>query len=122
MLLRCDCDARALLHCLYASVADVAAAATLQTPCVFLRPSMPARTDPGAHACRRTKNNPVLLGESGVGKTAVVEGLCHRIADGDVPDSLRDVVVVSLDIGVMMAGEGHCLGPGPLPWLCRSTS
>ena len=53
---------------------------------------------------RRTKNNPVLIGEPGVGKTAVVEGLAQRIVAGDVPDSLKDKQLVSLDISAMVAG------------------
>ncbi|MFH1426790.1 MAG: ATP-dependent chaperone ClpB [Candidatus Kerfeldbacteria bacterium] len=53
---------------------------------------------------RRTKNNPVLIGEPGTGKTAIVEGLAQRIVAGDVPDSLRDKEIVSLDIGAMLAG------------------
>jgi len=53
---------------------------------------------------RRTKNNPVLIGEAGTGKTAIAEGLAERIAAGDVPDSLRDKELVSLDIGSMLAG------------------
>jgi ATP-dependent Clp protease ATP-binding subunit ClpB len=53
---------------------------------------------------RRTKNNPVLIGEPGVGKTAVVEGLAERIVAGDVPESLRDRRLVSLDLSAMLAG------------------
>jgi len=53
---------------------------------------------------RRTKNNPVLIGEPGVGKTAIVEGLARRIFQGDVPEILRDKRVVSLDLGAMLAG------------------
>jgi ATP-dependent Clp protease ATP-binding subunit ClpB len=53
---------------------------------------------------RRTKNNPVLIGEAGVGKTAIVEGLAQRIINGDVPDSLKNKHLVSLDIGALVAG------------------
>src|SRR5919109_1073307 len=56
---------------------------------------------------RRTKNNPVLIGEPGVGKTAIVEGLAQRIVSGDVPDSLRDRRVIALDIGAMVAGSKY---------------
>jgi ATP-dependent Clp protease ATP-binding subunit ClpB len=56
---------------------------------------------------RRTKNNPVLIGEPGVGKTAIVEGLARRIVSGDVPELLRDKRVVSLDLGSMLAGAKY---------------
>ena len=56
---------------------------------------------------RRTKNNPVLIGEPGVGKTAIVEGLAQRIVGGDVPEGLRDRKLVSLDIGAMVAGSKY---------------
>src|SRR6201999_4004699 len=56
---------------------------------------------------RRTKNNPVLIGEPGVGKTAIVEGLAQRMVNGDVPQGLRDKVLVSLDIGAMLAGAKY---------------
>ncbi len=57
--------------------------------------------------CRRTKNNPVLIGDPGVGKTAVVEGLARRIADGDVPETLRDRSLVALDLGSLIAGSKY---------------
>ena len=56
---------------------------------------------------RRTKNNPVLIGEPGVGKTAIVEGLARRIADGDVPEGLKDKRLVSLDLASMLAGAKY---------------
>jgi ATP-dependent Clp protease ATP-binding subunit ClpB len=56
---------------------------------------------------RRTKNNPVLIGEPGVGKTAIVEGIAHRIISGDVPESLRDKRLLSLDLGSMVAGSKY---------------
>ena len=56
---------------------------------------------------RRTKNNPILIGEPGVGKTAIVEGLAHRIVEGDVPEDLRDKEIYSLDMGAMIAGAKY---------------
>ena len=56
---------------------------------------------------RRTKNNPMLVGEPGVGKTAIAEGLAHRIVDGDVPENLKDKVIYSLDMGSLIAGAKY---------------
>ncbi len=56
---------------------------------------------------RRTKNNPILIGEAGVGKTAIIEGLARRIAQGDVPESLKDKELVSLDLGALVAGTKY---------------
>lgn len=57
--------------------------------------------------CRKTKNNPILIGEAGVGKTAVVEGLALAIANGDVPELLKDKIIYSLEIGGLMAGTKY---------------
>jgi ATP-dependent Clp protease ATP-binding subunit ClpB len=57
--------------------------------------------------CRRTKNNPVLIGEPGVGKTAIVEGLAQRIVRGDIPESLNNKRVISLDMGALVAGAKY---------------
>ena len=56
---------------------------------------------------RRTKNNPVLIGEPGVGKTAIAEGLARRIVEGDVPEGLRNKRLIALDIGAMVAGSKY---------------
>ena len=56
---------------------------------------------------RRTKNNPMLVGESGVGKTAIAEGLAHRIVNGDVPENLKDKTIYSLDMGALIAGAKY---------------
>ncbi|MDO5655825.1 MAG: ATP-dependent chaperone ClpB [Flavobacteriaceae bacterium] len=56
---------------------------------------------------RRTKNNPILIGEPGVGKTAIAEGIAHRIIDGDVPENLKDKKIFSLDMGALIAGAKY---------------
>ncbi|MBP3454851.1 MAG: AAA family ATPase, partial [Alistipes sp.] len=56
---------------------------------------------------RRTKNNPILVGEAGVGKTAIAEGIAHRIVDGDVPENLKNKVIFSLDMGALVAGAKY---------------
>lgn len=56
---------------------------------------------------RRTKNNPILVGEPGVGKTAIAEGIAHRIVDGDVPENLKDKLLFSLDMGALIAGAKY---------------
>lgn len=56
---------------------------------------------------RRTKNNPILLGEPGVGKTAIIEGMAQRIVDGDVPESIRSKTIVALDMGLLVAGAKY---------------
>ena len=56
---------------------------------------------------RRTKNNPMLLGEPGVGKTAIVEGMAQRIVDGDVPENLKSKTLISLDMGLLVAGAKY---------------
>ncbi len=56
---------------------------------------------------RRTKNNPVLIGEPGVGKTAIAEGLALRIVNGDVPESLKDKQLMALDMGALIAGAKY---------------
>jgi ATP-dependent Clp protease ATP-binding subunit ClpC len=57
--------------------------------------------------CRRTKNNPVLLGEAGVGKTAIVEGLAQAVVQGNIPELLRDRRIVALDLAMMVAGTKY---------------
>jgi len=56
---------------------------------------------------RRTKNNPILVGEAGVGKTAIAEGIAHRIVNGDVPENLKDKIIYSLDMGALIAGAKY---------------
>ena len=56
---------------------------------------------------RRTKNNPILIGEPGVGKTAIAEGLAHRIVRGDVPENLKQKLIYSLDMGALIAGAKY---------------
>ena len=57
--------------------------------------------------CRRRKNNPLLVGEAGVGKTAIAEGLAWRVTQGDVPEILQNAVVYSLDMGALLAGTKY---------------
>ena len=56
---------------------------------------------------RRTKNNPILVGEAGVGKTAIAEGIAHRVVDGDVPENLKSKIIFSLDMGALIAGAKY---------------
>ena len=56
---------------------------------------------------RRTKNNPIIIGEPGVGKTAIVEGMAQRIIDGDVPENIKDKIIISLDMGLLIAGAKY---------------
>src|SRR5690606_4150727 len=56
---------------------------------------------------RRTKNNPMLIGEPGVGKTAIAEGIAHRIVQGDIPENLKDNLIYSLDMGALIAGAKY---------------
>src|SRR4029079_898672 len=57
--------------------------------------------------CRRTKNNPLYVGEPGVGKTAIAEGLARKIGEGDVPDVLKESVIYALDMGALLAGTRY---------------
>ena len=57
--------------------------------------------------CRRRKNNPLLVGEAGVGKTAIAEGLAKKIIDGEVPEVLSEAVIYSLDLGALVAGTKY---------------
>ena len=57
--------------------------------------------------CRRTKNNPLLVGDPGVGKTAIAEGLARKIVNGEVPDVLKDATIYSLDMGALLAGTRY---------------
>ena len=57
--------------------------------------------------CRRSKNNPLFVGDPGVGKTAIAEGLAHRIVNGDVPEVLEDATIFSLDMGSLLAGTRY---------------
>ena len=68
--------------------------------------------------CRRTKNNPILLGEPGVGKTAIVEGLAQRIVKGDVPEPLKDKRLMVLDLGSLVAGIAAAVMDPILIFVC----
>ncbi|MEF9944878.1 MAG: AAA family ATPase, partial [Burkholderiaceae bacterium] len=57
--------------------------------------------------CRRTKNNPLLVGDPGVGKTAIAEGLARKIVNGEVPEVLKDATIYSLDMGALLAGTRY---------------
>jgi len=63
---------------------------------------------------RRTKNNPVLIGEPGVGKTAIAEGLARRIISGDVPETLKNKRLVAMDLSAMIAGAKYRASRGPV--------
>ena len=71
---------------------------------------------------RRTKNNPVLIGDPGVGKTAIVEGLAQRIVRGDVPEGLKDKRIVSLDLGALIAGRNIAENSKSASKPCSKTS
>ena len=71
---------------------------------------------------RRTKNNPVLVGEPGVGKTAVVEGLAQKIVQGEVPETLKDKQLYTLDLGALVAGSRYLWGSRTWPPFLTSAS